>query len=748
MALVIVESPNKIPKIKKCLGPGYQVLASVGHIMDLAKKDMGIDLDTFTPTYSVNQDKKDVVKNIKEAAKNHSDIYIATDADREGECIAYHIYDILPKKGKNIERVIFKEINKKEIDAGLKNPIGFRPDLYDAQKARRMTDRIVGFKVSPVLWSKGMKGMSAGRVQSAALNILAEREKKIRDFKPEEYWSITLLSKIGLEAALSKIGGKTFKIKTKAEVDAVVKDIPSKVEVTLYQAKSRKRSPYPPYITSTLQKDAGTKFNWTGKRVMDTAQKLFSEGLITYHRTDSTRSDPDKVKKIREEIKSKYGVKYLSPKTNQYGPKEAAQDAHEAIRPTFEKLPPGMSSDEKKLYDLIYSRFMASQMANAIFDQTTIELQGTGKKKYTFKATGSIMNFDGFLKVYGGTGNDKILPKVTKGQKLDVDKVTPNQHFTKAPPRFNGPSFTDKLEKDGVGRPSTYASIPETLISRGYVERNGKNLHVTEVGIMVSDYLKEHFESITSIEFTADMEADLDKISTGNKDMDSVMKEFHQDLKKDLDQAVKSKDLSVFKTKKECPDCKAKGTKAFLVRKVGKYGVFLGCENYPNCGYTITYDASGKEKVEHVDTAKSCPNCGTGKVIKKEGKFGDFYGCSNYPTCKWTGKVGTDGAIVEKKASTAKSTGIKCPTCKTGELVERNGKFGKFHGCNRYPKCKTIVNLDDNGNPIKKVTKSKSAAKKTGEKCPKCNSDLVERKGKFGAFVGCSGYPSCKYIKK
>ena len=748
MALVIVESPNKIPKIKKVLGSGYVVMASVGHIMDLEKKDMGINLETWEPTYEVSKDKKDVVKKIQEEAKNHSEIYIATDADREGAGIASNLLEILPKKGKKLYRVIFKEINEKEILSGLKNPIGFQPELVDAQQARRMTDRMVGFKVSPVLWSKGLKGTSAGRVQSAALSLLSEREKEIKAFKTEEYWSIDVLAANGLEASLEKIDDKKVEIANKQEADHIQANIIGPLIVTKYDAKSKSKKPFPPFITSTLQKEAGTKFNWTGQRVMDTAQKLFSQGLITYHRTDSTRCDPEKITKVREAIESKYGKKYLPAVAIEYGPKESAQDAHEAIRPTFEPMPMGMSSDEKKLQDLIEKRFEASQMADAIFDQTSIELETKkGKTIFQYKASGSVLQFDGYIKAYGGNSQDKVLPSMKKNDALDIKKISPEQHFTKAPSRFNDASFTDKMEKEGIGRPSTYASIPETLIKRGYVERDGKTLYATEIGIVVSDYLIENFDSITSIKFTADMELELDDIAAGKKKLKDVMDKFHKELKDDLEKAMVSKDTSAFKTDEVCPDCKKKGIDVTLIKKIGKFGLFLACQDKETCGYTVSFGKDGKAVVAHEELTKPCPKCSSGNVTIKKGKFGSFASCSSYPTCNWTGKVDSEGNVTEKTASSAETTDQKCHECSTGFMVKRSSKFGSFLGCNKYPACKATIKLDSAGKPAEAQV-AKKAPKLTGEKCPQCKSDMIERTGKFGLFECCSGFPKCKYIKK
>jgi len=743
MALIIVESPNKIPKIRKAVGSGFEVMASVGHIMDLSKKQMGIDLSTFTPTYEVNKDKKDVVKNLKLAAKRHDKIYIATDEDREGECIAYNLKDILPKRGKTVERVVFKTITKKDILNGIKNPVGFRQDIFDAQQARRMTDRIVGFKVSPMMWTKGLRGTSAGRVQSAALKFIVDRERSISAFVKEEYWTIKAKTKLGFEADFYGIDGKKYVPKNKKQAQEIVDEVKGDLTVSDYQKKSRTRKPVAPYVTSTMQKDAGTRFSWTSKKVMDVAQSIFSQGLITYHRTDSTRTEKSKLIDIRDRIEKQYGKKYLSPATINYGPKGSSQDAHEAIRPTFEPTPMTLSNDERKLLELIKNRFMASQMADAIFDQAAVKFEYSSKKKYDFKASGSVMKFDGFLKVYGTATKNVSLPPMVKGQTIPVSKLSPAQHFTKPPARYTEPAFTDKMEKEGIGRPATFAATIETLLKRKYVVREKKSLKATDIGMMVCEYLEKHFPDLTSPKFTSAMELELDSISNGKDKMVPVLDKFYKGLITSLNSAKTDKTKTLFKTDKDCPDCKD-GSK--LIKKIGKFGMFLGCEKYPACGYTVMFDANGDAKETKVETGLACPTCGN-RVNKKKGKFGEFYGCSGYPTCEWTAQIGPNGEILTKKKSTAVTTNITCKKCKQGKMVKRKGKFGEFLGCNRYPSCKNIVNLDENGNP--KKGKPKAKAKSTGRTCPKCKAnDLVEREGRYGTFIACSGFPKCRHIDK
>jgi DNA topoisomerase-1 len=748
MALVIVESPNKCNKIRKILGTGYEVIASVGHIMDLEKKNMGIDLNTWIPKYKINADKKDVVKRIKDTAKNHTDIYIATDDDNEGECIGFNIRDILPKKGKNIQRVIFKTITKTDVLNGIKNPTGFNDNTFDAQKVRRMTDRIVGFKVSPLMWTKGLKGTSAGRVQSAALKFIVDREKAIRSFVKEEYWTIKAQTKSDFDTDFYGINGKKYVPKSKKQADDITNDIKGDLVVADYKKKARERKPLPPYITSTLQKDAGTRFSWTSKRVMDVAQKIFSSGLISYHRTDDTRTEPSKIVDLRSRIDKKYGKKYLSGKTNIYKSKGSSQGGHEAIRPTFEPTPMNLSQDESKLLELITNRFMASQMAPAIFDQAAIKLEYTGKKKYEFRVSGSVLKFDGFLKVYGSATKDLSLPPLTVGQSIPIKKLIPAQHFTKPPARYTEPAFTEKMEKEGIGRPATYAATIETLLRRKYATREGKALKATEIGIMVCEYLEKHFNSLTSPIFTANMEAELDLISNGKSKIKSTLDNFYKDLVKEIDTAKNDKSKDLFKTSNNCPDCK-NGNK--LIRKVSSKGVFQGCEGWPKCGYTVSIDKDGNLKETKVETGHACPDCGN-KLVEREGRFGKWISCSGYPTCTWKGSIDSNGKIITKqKQEVSKHS---CPNCKSGKLVKRTRKSdsNQFFGCNAYPKCKTAMSIDDNGNPVASKFKKSTGPKpkSTGEKCPKCKKgDLLLRKGRYGDFKGCSEFRNgCKYIGK
>jgi len=688
MSLVLIESPNKIPKLKKILGPNYTIMATVGHVMDLSKKNLGVDLDTFDTTYKINPDKRDVVKAIKEEAKKHKVIYIATDPDREGEAIAAHISSLLPKRGVTIHRVLFNAITKDVVQKAIKNPGVINEDLYNAQQARRVKDRLVGFKVSPVMWNKGLIGTSAGRVQSVALKFIADRESEIRAFTPKEYWKIDADMSEGFKTDFYGIDGKAFEISDKKSAHTIVNDINKKklpFEVVSYTNKSRDRKPPPPFVTATIQQVASTVFGWSAKKTMQVAQDIFSKGLITYHRTDSTRTEPSKVSDVRDEMERVHGKKYLSPSIRVYGPKGSSQDAHEAIRPTYDNANISMRKEEKRLLNLIDSRFKASQMADANFDQVSVKMKSLGTSKdYNFKVNGSVMIFDGFLKVYGDIKDDVVLPVMKVGDKLNWSAINPSQHFTKPPARFSDASLIKLLDKEGVGRPSTYASIIDTIMDRKYVERVNKSLSATDIGIMVSDYLSENFSSIVNAKFTANMEAQLDSIAEGNVDFKNVLKDFYQKLDKDIKAATTASFPSSFIVDTECPTCSSK-----MIKKISKHGPFLGCLKWPECSGTKSFNGE-KSSSEAIETGHSCPEC-SNILIRRKGRSGDFYGCKSYPECKFTASVGENDEVVVREKKPSKDTGVKCSKCKKGTMIERSGRYGKFYGCSKYPKCKNIM---------------------------------------------------------
>ena len=743
MPLVIVESPNKCKKLKSILGQNFVVMASVGHIMDLDKKNMGINTETWDVTYKPNRDKKDVISSLKAEAKKHEDIYIATDGDFEGHAIAFNIKDMLPKRGKKYHRAVFPTITKKDVLNGIKNPITFDENALAAQQTRRITDRLVGFRVSPVMWHKGLRGTSAGRVQSVALKIISEREKEIKAFVPKEYWEIAIDTDNGFSADFFGIEGKSITLDSKAKADKIVNDMNSNrldIKVSEYNAKKRTRKPPPPFITSTMQQAASNFIGWGAKKTMSVAQSLFSQGLITYHRSDSVRTDPDKLKELRAKIKKDFGSKYLSSSTIVYSAKGGSQDAHEAIRPTYEDPISALTGDEKKLLKLISGRFMASQMSNAEFDQVSVKFEYHGNKVYNFKKNGSTLAFDGFLKVYGSIKDDVILPVMKVGDSISWNKINPSQHFTSPPPRYSDASIIKTLEKEGVGRPSTYAAIIDTLLIRKYVDRKKKSLCATEVGIMVSDYLSEFFKTIVDTKFTADMESRIDKIAEGKLSLSGALDPFYKSLESQIQVATKGRLPDTFISEQKCPKCSKN-----MIKKISKHGAFLGCTAWPECDGTAPL--GDDQTPESVETGHSCPLC-SNILIKRKSKRGDFYGCSSYPDCKFAAGIGKDGELVIKEGP--RDTGILCPKCKKNNIVERNGKRGKFFGCSGFPKCKTIVKLDKNGNIIDDIKPSSNKDEITGEKCPKCsNGVLVIKSGKFGKFKGCSEYKSgCRYIGK
>ena len=672
MPLLIIESPNKIKKLQSILGNTYAVLATVGHFMKLSKKDMGIGPD-FEPNYVIDPKKRDVVNRIKAEAKNHKDIYIATDPDREGEGIAKHIYDMLPKKGKKIKRVRFNAITKSAVKDAIKNCGDIDLNLYNAQKARRITDRIVGYKVSPVMWKKGLAGTSAGRVQSVALDYISSREKEVRAFKPDEYWSIN--SDLGdFTIELKKIDGKDFKL-LKSDAQKIKKDLEGK-SIKVLSVSSRKRtvSTKPPFKTSTLQQEASSLFGWKSSKTMDVAQSLFGMGMITYHRTDSERTDPQKLSSLRKNVEKFYGKNYLKNPAPSYGSSAGAQDAHEAIRPTYETVTQPLNLNEKKLLDLISSRFKASQMADAIYDSVKAEFKIKAKgKEYLFVVNGSSLDFDGFLKVYGSKKDDKLLPKMKKGEAFTMSKVNANQHFTKAPPRYTDASLIKKLEKEGVGRPSTYATIIKTLEDREYIKRSGKALEATEVGIIVQEFLSGRLPDLVDSKFTSSMEESLDKLADGSANYIDVMNSFSTTLGSALEKAIQNPlPDTLICDDSECPKCTSK-----MIKKISKHGPFLACTEWPKCNGTLKIDGSGQSDVQ-LETGKECPKC-SNILVKRKGKGGEFLGCKSFPECKHAEPIVDENTVM-------------CDKCNS-PMAKRKGRYGFFLGCSAYPKCKNIINI-------------------------------------------------------
>ena len=649
MPLVIVESPTKARTLKKFLGPEYKILASFGHVRDLPKRKFGVDIkNDFKPTYVIIPKAKERVKELKKAAQKAKSVVLATDPDREGEAIAYHlIYLLKLGKKKPYWRIVFHEITEEAIKEALKNPRKIDMNLVRAQQARRILDRIVGYKLSPLLWRKIAKGLSAGRVQSVALRLIVEREREIERFVPKEYWTIEALFEKENEkfkAVLTKKNKKTldqFAIKNEKEAKKIIEDLKgARFKVLKIEKKERKRKPPEPFITSTMQQTAWQKFKFTAKRTMELAQQLFEMGYITYHRTDSKNLSKLALEMAKDFILKEFGKNYFEQRIYKTKSK-VAQEAHEAIRPTdIEKTPQVLSerlnSQQSKLYDLIWRRFLASQMKEAIFDVTKVEIEA---KNYGFSATGQILKFDGFLKVYPMKFEEQKLPPLKEGEILNLIEISPLQHFTQPPPRYTEATLIKELEKHGIGRPSTYAPILATIQERNYVKKDEKKrFYPTAVGILVNDLLVKHFPEIVDLKFTAKMEENLDKIANGKKDWVLTLKEFYEPFEENLRKKYKEiKGAGIWeKTDKKCPKCGGQ-----LIVRVSKYGRFLACSNYPKCKYKMDLENS---------TGILCPKCKKGEILKKKSKKGKiFYACSNWPDC--------DFVLWDEP------TGEKCPKC-------------------------------------------------------------------------------------
>jgi len=661
MKLVIVESPTKAKTLGKFLPKEYEVEATMGHLRDLPKSKIGVEVDNnFEPTYEVVKGKAKVVKKLKDMAQKASKIYLAMDPDREGEAIAWHVKHLLSEgKGKKkldtkiFERVSFHEITKTAIEKALKEPGKVHEELVDAQQARRVVDRLVGYNLSPVLWKKVRRGLSAGRVQSVALRLIVEREDEIKAFKAQAYFDIAVTLKNGetFIARLTEIKDKKLVTKgsdddkgknvtyitTKKEAEPVTQDLKKAAYVVeKVEKKERQRRPYPPYTTSTLQQAAANVLGWSGKQTMRIAQQLYEAGFITYHRTDSVNLAQEAITLVREDIKNRYGAQYLPEKPQFYQTKSKnAQEAHEAIRPTTinqETLPEtnGLTAQHEKLYQLVWRRMMACQMKPALYDQTAATIKAKGKNEYQLKANGSIVLFDGWRKAYGKSGagkteEDMILPELKPKMPLTYVSLTSEQKATQPPPRFNDASLVKELEKRGIGRPSTYAPIISTLIERGYMERTEKRFIPSSVGLTVVNFLKEHFKTIMDYDFTAEMEEDLDRIARAEKKWKAVMKTFYSPFEKTVTDAEKVKrvEIPVEKTGEICPECK----EGELVIRSGRFGKFMSCGRFPECKYTATY----RETLEDF----ACPECKGEVVLKRTRKGRTFYGCSNYPKCTW-----------------------------------------------------------------------------------------------------------------
>ena len=768
-ALVIVESPAKAKTINKYLGRNYLVMASLGHIKDLPKKDLAVDVEKgFEPRYEVIEGKKKLIQELRQAAKKVEQIYLAADPDREGEAICFHLQEELngeakgkskKKAGPEFFRVMFNEITSRGIKKAFEHPGQVDIHLVEAQQARRVLDRLVGYKISPLLWDKVRRGLSAGRVQTVALRLIVEREREIRAFQKKEYWTIdvnlgakkppafdarlTRRTAAGAEAETPEIGSQQ-------SADALVSALTgAHYVVKSVGTKEKRRHPVAPFITSTLQQEAARKLRFSVKRTMMLAQRLYegielgkegSVGLITYMRTDSTRVAAEAIEELRGFVGDKYGKDYLPESPNVYKSKKDAQDAHEAIRPssvlrTPDEIERHLSDDELKLYRLIWMRFVASQMTPAIFDQTTIDVtaKGSDGAEYTFRATGSVQKFDGYLRIYEEGKDQKDeddeelrhkLPVVTEGETLKFRDIKPEQHFTEPPPRYNEATLVKKLEADGVGRPSTYASILSTIQEREYVVKEGGKFKPTELGMVVTDLLLESFNDIFEVKYTARMEEELDEIEEGKLDWREAMAEFYGRFEKDLKSAEEN--MTDIKRMEQPTDLLCEKCGKPLVIKWGKHGRFIACTGYPECTNTreVPADPQSGDDADLTEQGDEeyCQNCGRTMVLKK-GRFGQFYACTGYPDCKTTRPIGG----TQKKADVPLDE--KCPQC-GNNLIMKYGRYGEFTACSNYPTCKYVKQ------------------KTIGVKCPECSEgEVVERRSKRGkTFYGCSRYPDCNFV--
>ncbi len=738
-SLIIVESPAKARTMKKYLGKDYDVRASVGHIRDLPVSKLGVDIKKdFAPQYVTIKGKTKIISDLKKAATKADEIFLAPDPDREGEAIAWHIAHVLKSAKKPIHRALFHELTKKAIRSAIENSSSINQNKFQAQQARRILDRLVGYQISPLLWEKVRRGLSAGRVQSVAVRMICDRESKIDAFTPVEYWTIStkLEGKTPppFIAKLDKISGRKAKVENEEQSTEIVSFLKeSEHTVSAVDKKERKRNPSPPFITSTMQQEANRKLHYPAKRTMGVAQKLYEGielgdkgpvGLITYMRTDSTRINNEALDEVRDFISKSYGSDHLPSKPNFYKSSKASQDAHEAIRPTDvnltpEKVAPYMDKGLLSLYTLIWKRFVASQMRPAIFDQTTISIKAG---KYLLKAQGAILRFKGFMTLYvessdeNGTQEENnkesaIIPDVAVGDIAKLLSVETKQNFTQPPPRYTEATLVKALEENGVGRPSTYASIISTILDKEYVMQQQRKFSPTDLGKLVNDLLVAHFPAIINVEFTASMEENLDKVEEGKSNWVELLQTFYDPFEKTLaaaKQDMKSVKKQGIPTGIPCKLCDGK-----LVIKWGKTGEFLACENYPTCKYTQNFkkDENGTvipiEKEEPVDSGEKCEKCGK-PMVYKQGRYGQFLACSGYPECKHI---------------RAQTTGVKCPeeNC-TGELVRKVSKKGKvFFSCSTFPKCK-FATWDK---PVPK-------------KCPLCdNPFLLEKKTKNGTVLQC-----------
>ncbi len=769
--LVIVESPAKAKTIQKYLGKGFTVEASLGHVKDLPKSTLGVDTDNdFETEYVIIPGKEKVVAKLKKLAIGMDTIYLAPDPDREGEAIAAHLAEELgngakPKKkkkkgdenGQQIRRVTFNEITQRAVREAFEHPRDIDQNLVDAQQARRVLDRLVGYQVSPLLWDKVRRGLSAGRVQTVALRLIVEREREIKAFDKKEYWTIDA----HLAGSKPPAFDARFLGKGEEKIEVPNAEEAEKIRMALEHAdwvvrtaekKERRRNATPPFTTSKLQQDASRKLRFSVKRAMMIAQRLYEGvelgeeglvGLITYMRTDSTRVAPEALAEVREYITSQYGPDYLPQTPNTYKEKKEAQAAHEAIRPTSAMRHPDqvkqyLKEDEYKVYKLIWQRFVASQITPAVFDQTTVDIDAkSGSDVFWFRVTGSVMKFDGFLRVYEESKEGKNeedeelkhkLPPLEAGQKLTLKELKPEQHFTEPPPRYNEASLVKELEERGIGRPSTYSAILSTIQERQYVQKVGGKFSPTEIGLVVTDLLVENFPDIFDIQYTARLEEELDEIEEGKEGWKQALGDFYKKFEKDLRYAHKH--MENIKRMEKPTDEKCERCGSPLVIKWGKHGSFYACSSYDkenpeSCTFTkenpINLPDLDTAEIQETTQEEYCENCGRVMVLKR-GRFGQFMACTGYPDCKTTRRLDQGKRVPDIPLEEL------CPKCGRNLMI-RHGRYGEFTSCSGYPDCKYVKQ-----NFI-------------GVKCPLCKEgDLVEKKARKGnTFYGCGNYPKCKF---
>jgi DNA topoisomerase-1 len=759
--LVIVESPAKAKTINKFIGKDYVVKASVGHVRDLPKSELGVDEETFLPKYEVLEGKEKVVSELKAAAKKADTIYIASDPDREGEAIGWHVVNLLGGDQSKVRRILFHEITKNAVRKAIEQPTAIDMNKVNAQQARRVLDRLVGYKLSPLLWDKVRRGLSAGRVQSVAMKMIVEREEEIKAFVPVEYW--TFGAKLAANtpppfvAKLTKVDGKKAEVpneETARRIEAALKS--GRFVVTEVARKERKQSAAPPFITSTLQRTAYNRFKWPVKRTMQVAQKLYEgkelgtfgfAGLITYMRTDSVRISDEALGEVRRYIAAKYGDDILPEKPNTYRVKKGAQaqEAHEAIRPTSmdldpEKIKDFLTREEYSLYKMIWDRFVGSQMKPAIFDVTDADIT---VGNLTLRASGEVQKFAGFLAVFQDAPgedddeedesrkNDKALPPLNEGDVLQLLDLETKQNFTQPPPRYTEATLVKALEENGIGRPSTYGAILTTIQARDYTYKHDGKFHPTHLGSLVVKLLKQSFADIIDETYTARLEEELDEIEDGKLEWTDAMRDFSAKFNRDLDRAatemtqVKGTGLE---TDEKCENCGSP-----MVIKFGRFGEFLACTNYPDCKTTKEMPKGDAAEATSEDEQIVCDKCGKPMQLKRS-RFGQFFACTGYPDCKNT----KDPRLMKQAANLPSEPQPPCENCGK-EMILKSGRYGPFYSCSGYPDCKTIRKIGRGG-------KSATPPKPTGVKCPNCNEgDLVERISRRGVFFACNRYPKCEF---